>query len=94
MVNFLVNYKFRQTLCKKYVIIYIITAVIFNSGSNALNVVSTNLPKPLNTDKAVTIAIVATAIPHTDTIEITLIALCDFFENRYLRAMKKEIFKQ
>jgi hypothetical protein len=37
---------------------------------------------------------VAIAIPHTDIAEITFIALCDFFEKRYLRAMKKEIFKQ
>jgi hypothetical protein len=39
-------------------------------------------PKPLKTDKTVTMAIVATAIPHTEIAEITLMALCDFFEKR------------
>jgi hypothetical protein len=33
------------------------------------------------------------AIPHTEMAEITLMALCDFFEKRYLRAMKKDTFK-
>src|SRR5690554_4054524 len=65
---------------------------IFRSGSNALNIPSTILPKPLNTDSTHTIAMVAMAIPHTEIIEITLIALCDFLEKRYLRAIKKETF--
>jgi hypothetical protein len=39
------------------------------------------------------IAMVATAIPHTDIKEITLIALCDFLENKYLLAIKSGKFK-
>lgn len=35
---------------------------------------------------------VAKATPHTDIAEITFIALCDFFENRYLLAIKKGKF--
>ena len=57
-----------------------LTVVIFSSGSKALKVVSTRFPNPLKTDKATIIAMVATAIPQTDTSEITLIALCDFLK--------------
>ena len=35
---------------------------------------------------------VAKATPHTDIAEITFMALCDFFENRYLLAIKKGKF--
>jgi hypothetical protein len=49
-----------------------------------------NPPKPLNTDKTMTNAIVPTATPNTDRAEITFMALCDFFENKYRRAMRKE----
>jgi hypothetical protein len=37
-------------------------------------------------------AIVPTATPATDTADITLMALRDFFANRYLLAMYKESF--
>ena len=33
------------------------------------------------------VAIVATATPQTAINEITFMALCDFLENKYLRAM-------
>jgi len=46
----------------------------------------------LKTDNTHTIAIVATAMPITDINEITLMALCDFFENKYLRATKNGRF--
>jgi hypothetical protein len=36
----------------------------------------------LKTDKVHTNASVARATPHTDTPDITFIALCDFLENR------------
>jgi len=41
----------------------------------------------LNTESVQTSANVASATPHTDIPEITLMALCDFLENKYRRAM-------
>jgi hypothetical protein len=52
-----------------------------------LNIDATMFVNPLNTDKAQTNAVVATTTPHTDTMEMMLMALCDFFEKRYRRAM-------
>ena len=37
----------------------------------------------MNTDNVHTSASVASATPHTEIAEITLIALCDFLENKY-----------
>ena len=48
--------------------------IIFKSGSKALNMPSTMLPKPLKMTIH-TIAIVATAMPITDINKITLMAL-------------------
>jgi hypothetical protein len=42
----------------------------------------TSPTNPFNTDSAHTKAIVATTTPQTDTIEIILMALWDFFEKR------------
>jgi hypothetical protein len=47
----------------------------------------------LKTDSTTTIAIVAMAIPQTDMAEITFIALCDFLEKRYRRAMNSDMSK-
>ncbi len=48
---------------------------------------------PLNTDNIQIKAAVASTIPHTDIVEITLMALCDFLENRYRLAMWNDKFK-
>jgi len=42
----------------------------------------TSPTNPFNTDNAHTRAIVATTTPQTDTIEMILMALWDFFEKR------------
>jgi hypothetical protein len=46
--------------------------------------------KPLKTDNTTIKAIVPIAIPEAEMAEIILMALCDFFENKYLRAILNE----
>ena len=48
--------------------------------------------KPLNTLRVTTRAMVATATPTTEMALMTLMALVDFFEKRYRRAMKNGKF--
>ena len=66
--------------------------VTFNCGSNEVKNVATRSWKPLNTESVTTNAIVATATPMTEMALITLMACVDFFEKRYLRAIKKGKF--
>ena len=54
-------------------------AIRFDLGQRIEETSPTN---PFNTDSAHTKAIVATTTPQTDTIEIILMALWDFFEKR------------
>ena len=66
--------------------------ITFSWGSNDVKKVATRSWKPLNTESVTTSAIVATATPITEMALITLMACVDFFENRYLRAMKNGKF--
>ncbi len=49
--------------------------------------------KPLKTDNIITKAIVPTLTPSIATRVRILTAVCDFFANKYLRAMYNEKFK-
>ena len=56
-------------------------------GSKLVKNDATRSWKPLNTLSTMTNAIVATATPTTEMADITLMALVDFLEKMYLRAM-------
>ena len=64
----------------------------FSCGSKLVKKVATRSWKPLNTERVTTSAIVATATPITEMLLITLMTCVDFFENKYLLAMKNGKF--
>jgi hypothetical protein len=63
------------------------------SGSKTENSEITTDSKPLKTLSTMISAAVPTATPTIEIPDIRLMILCDFFEIRYLRAMKKGRFK-
>ena len=63
------------------------TGEIFISGSEVLKIPFTISSRPLKTDRIVISAMVPTVTPATEMAEMTLMALRDFFANRYLFAM-------
>jgi hypothetical protein len=67
--------------------------VISISGSNTENRDFTTDSNPLKTLSTIIRAAVPTATPTIEMPEIKLMILCDFFEMRYLRAMKNGRFK-
>lgn len=73
--------------------VFPIIGLILISASNELYSDFTKSDKPLNADKTITKAIVAMQTPVMAMYEITLIALCDFFEIKYRFAMKIGKFK-
>ena len=64
----------------------------FSWGSKEVKKEATRSWKPLKTLRVTTRAIVATATPTTEMALMTLMALVDFFEKRYRRAMKNGKF--
>ena len=64
-----------------------LAGVTLRSASMRDNCLSDNRPNPLNTDSTTTIAAVATATPVIDMADMTLTALCLFFDIRYLKAI-------
>jgi hypothetical protein len=58
-----------------------------SSGLNVLYIESTIFSKPLNTERIMIRAALPTKTPSMEMPEIKLIALTDFFENRYLLAI-------
>jgi len=64
-----------------------LAAVIERSGLKELKSEVIRLSKPLNTDSTMISAIVPTVTPTTEIPEMMLMMLCDFFANRYLRAI-------
>lgn len=59
-----------------------VLGVTFSWGSKSLNKEAIRLLNPFMTDKTQTSAMVTTITPQTDTIDMILIALCDFLEIR------------
>jgi hypothetical protein len=64
-----------------------------SSGVIELYKDKTRPSKPLNTDRIITKAAVPTKTPSIEIPEIRLIALSDFFEKRYRRAIYIDTFK-
>jgi len=79
----------RRSLAVSAVKVFPETTVTFKSVSKALYNFLVSSSKPLKTDITITKATVPTQTPTTDTAEITLTALCDFFANKYRRATRK-----
>ena len=56
--------------------------VTITSGASVSSFSVSMSRNPLNTDSTHTMAAVATAMPHIDTAEMAVTALCDFLANR------------
>ena len=70
--------------------IFPFTVVILISAPNELYIVFTRSDIPLNVEITIIKTIVPIAIPPNATPEIMLIALCDFLDTRYRRAINRE----